>query len=287
MVLRFDFFLYQFEPHSEYAIDNGMWNKNSIQFKMANYLERKAAQSAKVISSGTRFMEQRLINDWNVKARFFKIPTVVDDQKFLHNQEIRDSMRMKLAFDPATRVLFYPGKFGDLYYRGEIALMFKWLWELDNQFHFLIVTPHDDEEIIGLFNDAGVDRSLYTIAHSDYTDIHRYYSVADLAVIAVPPGPSKKYISNIKVGEYLVAGIPYLITEGVSEDYLFAIEKKVGVVVKDFKEHFIKNAYPEIDKFLKMKKSELRIRCRMAGLEYRGFKSLNPVFKQAVNYLYN
>lgn len=285
VVLRFDFFLYQFEPHSEYAIDNNMWRKNSIQFRISNFLERRAAESAKVIASGTRFMEQRLKEEWKVKAQFFKIPTVANDRKFLFSQHNRDLTRDKLGLSADTRVLFYPGKFGDLYYRGETAFMFKWLRELDSKFHFLIVTPHKDEEIISLFEEAGVERSAYTIAHSDYTEIHLYFAAADFAVIAVPPGPSKKFISNIKVGEYLTAGLPYLITEGVSEDYLFATERKVGVVVKDFKEEYIKKAYAEIDQFLKQDKEVLRAHCRAAGVDYRGFENLNRIFKQAINYL--
>ena len=68
----------------------------------------------------------------------------------------------------------------------------------------------------------------YTITHSDYENIHKYASASDFAIISVPPGPSKKFISNIKVGEYLCAGMPFLITRGVSEDYIYAQEKEVG-----------------------------------------------------------
>lgn len=287
LILRFNYFLYQYEPHSEYAIDNHMWKKNGYQYKIAHYLEKKAAFSAKVISSGTHFMQHRLEKEWKVKAKFFKIATVANDRKFLFSQQNRDVIRSKLGFTSDTRVLFYPGKFGDLYYKEETAFMFKWLWELDHDFHFLIVTPHNDNEVIGLFEKAGVERSLYTIAHSDYADIHYYFSAADFAVIAVPPGPSKKFISNIKVGEYLTSGLPYLITEGVSEDYIFAQERKVGVVVKDFQEKYIKSAYPEIDHYLKLDKGELRMHCRKAGIEYRGFDGLNRIFKEAINYLYS
>ena len=75
ILLRFRFFLYQYEPHSEYAIDNQMWAKNSLQYKISHFLEKKAAFSAKVIASGTRFMQERLEKEWKVKAAFHKIPT--------------------------------------------------------------------------------------------------------------------------------------------------------------------------------------------------------------------
>lgn len=287
LLLRIDFFLYQYEPHSEYAIDNKMWREGSLQHRISNFLERKAAESAKVIASGTRFMQQRLVEEWKVKASFFKIPTVANDKKFIFSQANRDAMRMRLGFNDQTRVLFYPGKFGDLYYREETAFMFKWLWEEDSSLHFLIVTPHQDEEVHALFHLAGMEKSTYTIAHSDYSGIHHYFAAADFAVIAVPPGPSKKFISNIKVGEYLTAGLPFLITAGISEDYLYATEKNVGVVVEDFKEEYVKRAFPEMDRFLKMDRNELRQHCRQVGLDYRGFENLNKVFKKAILTLFS
>ncbi len=61
-------------PHSEYAIDNGMWSKGSLQYKISHYLERRAALNAKVIASGTIFMQRRVEDEWKSKAKFIRIP---------------------------------------------------------------------------------------------------------------------------------------------------------------------------------------------------------------------
>lgn len=284
-VLRMKLFLYQYEPHSEYSVDNGMWARTSLQYRISHLLERRAARFATVVASGTKFMQERLQQVWKSKASFVKIPTVANDRKFLFDQGLRDVVRGELGLAPDTYLLFYPGKFGGLYYQQETALMFRWLHELEPRLHFLIVTPHADDEVIELFDQAGVDGSAYTIRHSDYADIHRYYFAADFAVIAVPPGPSKKFVSNIKVGEYLLAGLPYLITRGVSEDYLFADENDVGVVVDDFNELEIKAAWPRMQRYLQRDPQERRLHCREKGLGYRGFETLNPRFRQAVSIL--
>ena len=275
-------FLYQFEPHSEYARDNGMWPENSLQFRISQVLERRAARFAAVVASGTRFMEQRAKNDWKSSARFIKIATVANDRKFQFDPDLREATRRELGVDESVPVLFYPGKFGGLYYGDETALMFGWLRELEPRLHFLIVTPHSDDEVHAMFSRAGVPPSAYSIRHSEYADIHRFFFAADFAVIAVPPGPSKKFISNIKVGEYLCAGLPYLITRGVSEDYIFALENDVGVVVDDFTEVDIKRAWPAIKVYLERDAAERRIHCRDKGLSYRGFETLNPLFRQAI-----
>ena len=283
--LRLKLFLYQFEPHSEYAIDNKMWAVNSKQYKISHYLERKAALSAKVIASGTVFMQERVKDIWQSKAEFFRIPTVANDKKFIFINDDRIDIRKQYNISMDKWVLYYPGKFGDLYYKEELAFMYKWLKEEESRLHLLIVTPHTDEEVKELFDKAEVDSNDYTIAHCDYVDIHKYASASDFAIISVPPGPSKKFISNIKVGEYLCAGMPFLITKGISEDYIYATKKDVGVVVDEFVKDDIKKAWPEIKVYLERNPDELRQHCRSVGLDYRGFDNLNRIFKSAINYL--
>jgi len=280
--LRMKLFLYQFEPHSEYALDNGMWSEESKQYKISHYLERKAALFATTIASGTVFMQERVKEIWKSEADFIKIPTVANDQKFIYNEADRKKTREKLGIDEDKWVLYYPGKFGDLYYREAFAWMYKWLKEEEPRLHLLIVTPHTDEEVKALFDMADVKTEDYTITHSDYENIHKYASASDFAIISVPPGSSKKFISNIKVGEYLCAGMPFLITRGVSEDYIYAEEKDVGVVVDDFVEADVKKAWPEIKEYLMRDPKELRNHCREVGLDYRGFEVLNEKFKEAL-----
>lgn len=281
-VLGMKLFLYQFEPHSEYARDNGMWAEKSLQFRISQVLERLAARFATVVASGTRFMEDRLKNTWRSPAHFMHIPTVANDRKFMFDPDVRTATRNDLGLGDSVPVLFYPGKFGGLYYGDQTAQMFSWLREIEPSLHFLIVTPHAEDEVHAMFERAGVPRTAYSIRQSDYADIHRFFFAADFAVISVPPGPSKKFISNIKVGEYLCAGLPYLITRGVSEDYIFAEENDVGVVVNDFNETEIKNAWPAIQAYLQRDPKERREHCRNKGLSYRGFETLNPRFRQAI-----
>lgn len=285
--LRMTLFLYQFEPHSEYAVDNGMWPADSLQTKLSRVLEKRAARFATVVASGTRFMRDRVKDIWESQAAFVKIPTVANDRKFAFNPALRKEVRSEIGVNDDQPVLFYPGKFDGLYYGDETAFMFRWLLEEEPHLHFLIVTPHDDEEVHDRFSRAGVLREAYSIRHSDYEEIHRYFFAADFAVIAVPPGPSKKFISNIKVGEYLCSGLPYLITKGVSEDYLFADENDVGVVVDDFTEVDIKKAWPKIKEYLERDPSIRRAHCREKGLGYRGFETLNPRFREAIQILIN
>ena len=106
-----------------------------------------------------------------------------------------------------------------------------------------------------------------------------------MGLITIPPGPGQKFRSSIKVGEYLCAGMPFLTPAGVSEDYIHATEQGVGVVVADYGEAAIRGAWPEIKAYLDMDREPRRDRCRRFGIAYRGFSSLNPVFRAAIDAL--
>lgn len=283
--LRMRLFLHSYEPHSEYAVDNGMWPPDSPQSRISRVLERRAARFATVVASGTRFMRERVKDVWGSPAAFVKIPSVANGRKFMFDPKLRQAVRAELGLQHGQPTLVYAGKFEGLYYGDETAFMFRWLREEEPHLHFLIVTPDDDEMVQARFARAGVPHEGYSIRHSDYADIHRYFFAADFGVVAVPPGPSKKFISNIKVGEYLCAGLPFLITRGVSEDYLFAEDNDVGVVVDDFTEAAIKAAWPKIRDYLQRDADERRAHCREKGLGYRGFDALNPRFREAIGIL--
>ena len=282
LLLGMNLFLYSFEPHSEYLRDCGLLSNDSLKFKILHNLELKAARFAKVIASGTVFMADYLAKQVRSSAIFFKIPSVTDSDKFSFNADHRAAVRSELGLADDARLLYYSGKFGGLYYESEFARMYRCLLDMEPNLHLLIVSPDSNEYIFDLFDRENVPRSRYFIRHSTFDEIHRFASAADFGIVAVPPGASKRFVSNIKVGEYLCSGLPFLITRGVSEDYLYAEQKRVGVVVNDFSDAEIRNAWPTIRDYLAEDKYMLRAHCRSIGIQYRGLNNLWPIFQSAL-----
>lgn len=284
VILRLRLYLYQYEPHSEYEVDSGTYNRQSLTFKILNSLEKRAAIFASVISSGTRHMMERL-KGWKVGAAVFKIPSVVNEQKFTFSYEDRITIRRNYKIGIDKIVIYYPGKFGGLYFKQETIDAFEVLLKKDDRFHALVVTPNDFSEIEKYFLERGIPKERFTITRSTFEDIQKYNSAADFAIIAVPPGPSKKFVSNIKVGEYLCSGLPYLICRGVSEDDEYAEKFNVGVVIDNFSKPLIGKAYDSIIRILNVAEEDRRRHCREIGVDYRGFEKLNKEFKKAFNEL--
>ena len=283
VVLRMRLYLYQYEPHSEYTRDVGYWKDTSFGYRLLNWLERRSAQYASVISSGTRHMQARL-NDWNVRGEFVKIPSVVNDAKFHFTKEKRAWARSQLGVPMDAEVIFYAGKFGGLYYYEEAGQMFRTLREAEPELFFIVITLNDIEDIREMLARHGITERI-AIGSSSYGDIDKYLCAGDFAIVNVPPGPSKQFVSNIKVGEYLCSGMPYLICRGISEDDAYAEDENVGVVVTDFSDVEIRRAAVAIRQFLDEPREELRQRCRSVGIEYRGFVNLNRRFETALEVL--
>ena len=93
----------------------------------------------------------------------------------------------------------------------------------------MVLTMNDLGETKKIFEDVGLEPNQFLITRASYDEMPNYLSAADLGLVAVPPQPSKKFCSNIKVGEFLCTGLPYFICEGVSEDDLVARKFDVGI----------------------------------------------------------
>jgi hypothetical protein len=207
---------------------------------------------------------------WGSRAEVLRIPSCIDDERFLHLPEARAEIRERLKI--ATRHVFiYAGKFGDLYYRDEIAVLAAKLRVLIPDSYFLILTPNPVEEVEALFGRSGLTgpQDLY-VTFAQFEHMPRWLSAADMGIVAVPPLPSQKYRSPIKVGEYLACGLPYIVCRGVSEDDTWAERHNIGVVLDAFTDNSIERERSRIQSLLDEESSSRRDRCREVGLAYRG-----------------
>ena len=137
-LFRIKLFLYQYEPHSEFNVDNGVWKSSSFSFRSLNFIEKKSAIFANVISTGTSYMLSRL-ESWKIKGSTFKIPSVVNDSIFSFKGEARKRIRASLGISEDKKVIIFAGKFGGLYYGIETLQAFKWLAESISNLFFLLL----------------------------------------------------------------------------------------------------------------------------------------------------
>lgn len=282
-IFRLKHFNYQYEPHGEFLRDFGLIG--SLPFKILNFLEDRIGKKAEVIATGTNHMLDRL-HTRNRTENLFLVPSCVDERRFVFSAQAREEIRAKLSLSPDQYVFVYAGKLGGIYYDEELLDLFSVFAEKIERSYFLILTGQPIAPLEERMIQKGIDRNLFCILKAHFSEMPNYLSAADFGLVSVPPLPSQKFRSPIKVGEYLCCGLPYLVCEGVSEDDHYAQEYQVGVVVNNFDVDSLERSIPEIQNFLKEKKERLRERCRKIGISYRGFDSLSVTMNQAFERLH-
>jgi hypothetical protein len=260
--------IYSYEPHSELMAELGVWNRKSMRYQLLKLLENKAGEQAEVIMTGTKYMVEKLYAK-GVQGKVLRVPTGVDEKLYHFNAVARTQLRQQLSIE-SYKVILYMGKFGDLYYKEEVVAFFSGLYQKDPSFYFVVITRHPHSQVHNWFKKYNIPETNYHITGNlSNKEIKDYLSAADIGISAVPPSPSQKYRSPTKVGEYLMCGLPYITCQGVSEDDIYALVNKVGVVVQEFSVVSAMGKADEINSLLKEGGSQLRERCRSVGIEYR------------------
>ncbi len=261
--------VFTYEPHSEFMRECGVWSGTSLKYRVLHRLERVVGVRADYIATGTRHMVDRL-RGWGSRAEVYRVPSCVDEGVFQFLPEARSRRRSALGVGDRP-VFVYAGKFGDLYYREEIAALCRTLRDIAADPFFLVLTPNPESEVRALFARYGIDssRDLH-VGFAPLEAMPEWLSAADLGIVAVPPLPAQKFRSPIKVGEYLACGLPYVVCRGVSEDDEWAERHAVGVVVDDFGPAAVQAQADRFRERLGEDKTAQRKRCRATGIAYRG-----------------
>ncbi|UXP32946.1 hypothetical protein N6H18_03120 [Reichenbachiella agarivorans] len=278
-LLNLKLVIYSYEPHSDFMVELGLWQKSSWNYLILNSLEKMAARHASDIMTGTIHMVEKLKAE-GIKAKVYRAPTAVDSGTFYFKPEARYELRKSLDVHDKT-VYIYPGKLGGLYYEREIINLFAALYAHDDHAFFLIATNYDHDKIVTWMKEENIPQSAYHlrpfIPSSQMPD---YLSAADMGIVAIPPTPSQKFRSPTKVAEYLLCGLPYIVCKGISEDDTIAKEHKVGIVLNQYSKNNAVSDMTRISALLLVDKSVMQQRCINIGLTYRSYQNI-------INVLYN
>ena len=274
-LLRVPMMVYSYEPHSEFLVEFGIWKRGGLRHQILRRLEWAAARRSKFILTGTRHMVQYLTR--KTKAELIWAPSAVDPEVFQHLPEARSELRERhIPVD--KKVLIYVGKFGGIYYDDEIIEFCKAFTRTDEWF-IVVLTPENHTQLISRFETIIGGNFLISEAKSPH-EVARWLSAADIGLSAIPPLPSQKFRSPVKVGEYLLCGLPYITCSQVSEDDSWARKHGVGVVLEELSFSTGELAVDQLNELLIQ--SELARKCRETGLEYRSIQRVHDAFTEAL-----
>ncbi len=274
------FYVESFEPHGDYMLESGVWNRYDPKYILEAYWEEKQKTYAKGLMPVARNYKEKLVLEGVDEGKIDVIPCCVPVEKFEYSEGDRLTIRQKLGIgDEVTAV--YAGKFGGIYYSEEAFQVFKATFDyFGNDFRLIILTPDDQSRVKDRLNSLDVNASNSFVDSVPHDEVPAYLSAADFAFALYKPSISKKYLSPIKNGEYWANGLPVILTVGIGDDSRI-ISAEGGGATFSLEPNTLKEALVSIEAMIKSyPRAELSERIRQIAFRHRSFDIAREVYEK-------
>ena len=144
----------------------------------------------------------------------------------------REKKRKELAIDDKI-VFVYLGSYRKYQMVEETIKIFIDIKKQLNSAHLLILTSHR-EVFLKALEISGLEKSEFTIESVSQNQVQNYLCAADFGFLLRDNSLVNKVSSPTKYAEYLMSGLPVLITEGVGDYSEFTALHNTGFVLRDF-----------------------------------------------------
>ncbi|MCD9047150.1 glycosyltransferase [Luteimonas sp. MHLX1A] len=177
---------------------------------------------------------------------------------------LRDLMRASLGVRPDEPLIVYAGSMGPKYRLQEMLHLFKAVRKRREDARFLILTNDPGEVELGLGEQPAL-RDVVLIKQVLPETVPAHLACADLGVALIQQTLSMRAAAPIKLGEYLLCGVPTVITGGIGDSSSMPVD--CGFVVATLEtpqlaaaaDWFVDTVLPDREGF--------RRRCRALGEE--------------------
>jgi glycosyltransferase involved in cell wall biosynthesis len=266
-ILGIPYIVESFEPHSQYMLDSKVWKPHDLRYVIQRLWERQIKKTAAAVITVSNNYAKHLIAEGMDKNKVFLVPCTVDVETFSQNMLDRETVRGQLDISKNDTVGIYVGKFDDIYLSLNVSLnIFKEAFEHIIDFQLILLSDCTKEALFSAAKLVGCEKWLNKIhvLKVPHQKVPMYLSAADFAYSLVKSGPSKKFCSPLKNGEYWANGLPIIIPENIGDDSDIILRSGLGVVIKK------EENYMYVSKLLDLlNRSEHRMQCKALAVKYR------------------
>tara|TARA_R110002073_G_scaffold192387_1_gene351181 strand:+ start:26097 stop:27314 length:1218 start_codon:yes stop_codon:yes gene_type:complete len=195
------------------------------------------------------------------------------------DQDSRTNTRELLGVLSDTPLLVYAGSIGPQYCVPEMLRLFELVKKKRPKARFLILTGSPDIIKAQIKSKANIAGSIIVKTVTVH-EVPAYLACADLGIAFRKSSFSMQGVAPIKLGEYLLCGLPLVATEGIGDTHM--IDKKVGALVKEINEAELEAiADWFVDEVVPLRK-EMRESCSRVGVKYFSLKACSNSYIKAL-----
>jgi len=204
------------------------WSRQRIYYPVCRYIENKCISQAERLSAVSEAMKGWIAENFG-RNDAVVIPCCIGSVPAQLDLATRATVREQLGFTPSQRVLCYCGGTAVWQKLGEIIKLMAKLTPMMPEVRFLFICKNRPEidRLAGL---AGLPVSHYQVVSGTQAEVGRLMLAADAGIILRENDLVNRVSCPVKVGEYLTAGLPLVISPGIGD--LSALVEKNGIGVQ-------------------------------------------------------
>lgn len=198
------------------------------------YTESVTLKVADKIFTVSNALKKYFHKNFNVpNDKMFVYPCLSDPKYFNFNNDIRSQLRNLLGYSEGNLVFLYSGGAGKYHATDIILKFFSKLYNHNKSARLLILTK-DTEIIRNEISEIDNDILPYVKSMSvENSEISKYLCVADYGILFREDMPINNVASPSKFAEYMLTGLPVIISEGVGDYTNYTYENNVGYVIPE------------------------------------------------------
>jgi len=254
-----------------------MWSIEKAAVRRADAVLTRSVKASRIL--------QRRAGAATASEKFFRVANCRDESRFRPVVAAeRNRIRASLGIPASAPVIVYVGSSFSGKYRGDRMLdFFALVVKREAAARFLILTTEPEEATAMTRQLGGELASLCHVLRVAPEDVPSYLSASDLGVALIEPRYSMRAAAAIKVGEYLLCGLPVVATAGVGDadetiprEVCFFLDRTDPEGLSAAVDWFVDTALPG--------KNELVGRSRQAGISKYSFSTGIAQYREALAY---
>ncbi len=250
-------------------VDFSGLSSSSMVYRALREVEAQAVRTAAVVlTRSAKAIEilQARAGARTDESKFFVVSNGRDPEKFkpVSDELARKVLRRDLGLPEDVPLVVYAGSLGPQYCPDEMAHLFSGIRKRMPDAHWLILTgsPEAVDSLLERYPDL---RDCITVRSVPPDEVPRYLACADLGLALRRQSFSMQAVAPIKLGEYLLCGLPLVATAGIGDtdrlsgDVCFLVKELDEVTQEHVADWFVKKIFPNRMKFVK--------HCRELGMK--------------------
>jgi hypothetical protein len=205
-------------------------------------------------------------------ATLFRPADALESTKVRHN----------LGLTMESPLIVYAGSMGPQYCMNEMIQFFVMVHNRRPDAHLLILTGSPEAMQPALDKNSQLNGCVTTLTVSSKV-VPQYLGCADLGLALRQPSFSMQAVAPIKLGEYLLCGLPVVATAGIGDTE--AISTDVGVLLQRMDETELKGAADWFIDSVLPQREHYRSNSRLAGLKWFSLEASAMSYQKALQHL--